>query len=57
MFSELPKSKVNGKVKFGEWIDLAIRILKIWIALLWRKSKTSCQIRQTFPLPDIPAIW
>ena len=27
MFGELPKSLVVGKIKFGEWIDAAIRIL------------------------------
>ena len=27
MFGELSKSKVVGKIMFGEWIDSAIRIL------------------------------
>ena len=51
------ESKLVGEKKFGEWIDspiMIVRYKKIWMAL--GESQTICQIRQTFPLPNIPAI-
>ena len=37
MFGKFSKSKVVGEIKFGEWIDSAIRMLiisKIWMVLV-----------------------
>ena len=39
MFGELPELKVVNGIKFGKWIDLAIKILiisKIWMVFVWQ---------------------
>ena len=56
MFVEL---KVISKIKFGEWIDLGHKDTIYQLKFGWLKfdeSQTTCQIRQTFPPPNIPAI-
>ena len=45
-----------GKIKFGEWIDSAIRILIINLDGFSLANYDNSQIRQTFLLPNIPAI-
>ena len=55
----IAKLKVIDEIKFGKWIDFGhkdtIYTLKFgW--LKFGKSRKTCQIRQTFPLPNTPAI-
>ena len=52
--------KVIGEIKFGEWIDFGHKDTIYQLKFGWLKfgeSRTTRQIRQTFPPPNIPAIW
>ena len=49
--------KVIGAIKFGEWIDFGHKDNIYQLKFGWLKfgeSRTTRQIRQTFPLPNIP---
>ena len=51
--------KVIGEIKFGEWIDFGHKDTIYQLKFGWLKfgeSRTTRQIRQTFPPPNIPAI-
>ena len=51
--------KVIGKIKFGEWMDFGHKDTIYQLKFGWLKfgeSRTTRQIRQTFPPPNIPAI-
>ena len=55
---QITELNIFGEIKFGKWIDFGLKdtIYKLsW--LKFGKSQTTRQIRQTFPLPNIPAIW
>ena len=52
--------KEIGKIKFGKLIDFSHRDAIYKLNFGWLKfgeSQTTHQIRQTFPLLNIPAIW
>ena len=51
--------KVIGKIKFGEWIDFGHKDTIYQLKFGWLRfgeSRTTRQIRQIFPPPNIPAI-
>jgi len=48
--------KVIGKIKFGKWIDFGHKDTIYQLKFGWLKFGESCTTRQTFPLPNIPAI-
>ena len=54
------KLKVAGKKTFGEWINFGQKETNDELKFGWfkfGKPQTIWQIRQTIPLPNIPAIW
>jgi len=58
MSGESPNWKYLAK-KFGEWIDFDHEDIIYKIKFGWLKfgePRTICQIRQTFPPPNIPAL-
>ena len=51
--------KEIGKIKFGESIDFSHKDAIYKLKFGWLKfgeSRTTCQVHQTFPPPNIPAI-
>ena len=49
--------KVIGEIKFGEWIDFGHKDTIYQLKFGWlRFARTTRQICQTFPPPNIPAI-
>ena len=57
---QIVELKVIGKIKFGKWIDFGHKDTIYQLKFGWLKfgeSRTTRQIRQTFPPPNIPAIW
>ena len=57
---QIAKLKEFGKITFGELIDFSHKDAIYKLNFGWLKfgeSRTIHQIRQTFPPPDIPAIW
>ena len=55
----IAEAKEIGKIKFGELIDFIHRDAIYMLNFGWLKFGelwTARQIRQTFPLPNIPAI-
>ena len=58
---QIAELKVIGEIKSGEWIDFGHKDTIYQLKFGWLKfgkSRKTHQIHhQTFPLPNIPAIW
>ena len=57
---QIAELKVIGEIMFSEWIDFGHKDTTYKLKFGWLKfdkSRATHQFCQTFPLPNIPAIW